>query len=122
MGFNIYSDDGLYLNGYLSFNFHLFHNYWNIKKHLHGHKASTVLKYLKQGIQKLEEENIKPQILDGQDGWYPAKNVYLCHLCRLKGEIEKIIEEYPSHSNTRYWTDYPCDVDYDEVESEDEKE
>lgn len=104
MGFDISSEDGLF-EGYLSYNFSRFSDYWYVKKHLHGHKASTILKYLKIGIQKLRDSGVQSGIQSGQDGWTSEKNVFLTHLERFQKQIEENITKYPDHANVRYYGD-----------------
>jgi hypothetical protein len=120
MGYNISSEDGLF-DGYLSYNFSTFSDYWYIRNHLHGHKASTILKYLKIGIQKLRDSGVQSGIQSGQDGWTPEKNVFITHLEYFKSSIEENIKKYPNHANVRYYGDRAsgCDeTDYSDCISE----
>lgn len=117
MGFDITSEDGLF-TGYLSYNFSKFSDYWYIKKHLYGHKASTIIKYLNNAINKLKEEGISPVIKDGEDGWTPNINVFMYHLNYFLETIQNIIKGSPSHINVRYWSDGCGEVNYDDCESE----
>jgi len=120
MGFDILSEDGLF-DDYLSYNFSIFSEYWYIKQHLHGHKASTILKYIKIGIQKLRDSGIQSGVQPGQNGWSPEKNIFLTHLERFQFKIQENINKYPSHANTRYFCDYAsgCDeTDYSDCISE----
>lgn len=124
MGYDISSEDSLF-NGYLSYNFSKFSDYWYIKKHLQGHKASTIVKYLKIGIQKLEDAGVKPGFNKGEDGWSASLNVFSSHLNRFLEEITELIKKYPSHANVRYYCDSASgagETDYSDVISEPDTE
>lgn len=120
MGFNITSEDSLF-DGYLSYNFSKFKDYWYIKKHLQGHKASTIIKYLKIGIQKLQDAGVNPGINKGEDGWSASLNVFSSHLNRFLEEITELIKKFPQHANVRYYCDSASgagETDYSDVVSE----
>lgn len=120
MGFDITSGDSLF-NGYLSYNFSKFSDYWYIRKHLQGHKASTIVKYLKIGIQRILDAEINPGFNKGEDGWSASLNVFSYHLNHFLEEITELIKKYPSHANTRYYIDQtsnPGETDYSDVVSE----
>jgi hypothetical protein len=106
MGFSIHSEDYLF-DGYLSYNFSVdeFSKYWYIRKHLVGHKASTILKYLKIAINEMSKNEISPSIPIGMDGWSRDIRVFMNHLKTMKDQIEELILKYPGHKNVRYWTD-----------------
>lgn len=119
MGFSIYSEDGEF-EGYLSYNFSKFSEYWYIRHHLDGHKASTVLKYLRMGLRKLAEEGCTPGIRAGEDEWTPEKHVFMFHLLGMYQRIAALVEIYPHHANVRYHVDGSYGVDYSHCDSEEE--
>jgi hypothetical protein len=70
-----------------------------------GHKASTILKYLKIAIEQLKKDGYTSSIPAGMDGWSINLNVFMNHLRHMKESIENLIEKHPIHKNVRYIID-----------------
>jgi hypothetical protein len=127
MGFSIHSEDYLF-DGYMSYNFSddKFTKYWYIKKHMMGHTALTVLKYLNIALEKMKNDGFKPYYPAGMDGWTPNENVFMNNLTYIKERVEELIENNNSHKKSRYYVDSASGgsniPDYTDVESENEEE
>jgi hypothetical protein len=75
----------------ISFNFSKFREYWHVRQ-LHGHTGVHNLKILNKAEKRMVREGISECVLDGQDGWTSAINIFLYHTRRF---ID-ICKKYPT--------------------------
>jgi hypothetical protein len=90
-------------NTYISGNFCVYAEYWDIRR-AHGHTGYVISLQLEKAIKNLKAEGCTGEIKDGEDGWTMNKNVFLWHL----EKIYELTVKYPYciFTSDNVWTPF----------------